>query len=390
MLNGSRTDLAPRRRRFVLLFDDLQSVHLFKDVGQIPFQMQRHFGYDAEIVCRRNEEKYLYLDDALQGLKVVFHDGHPYRYLLEHAREIDVLMLLHISTKTIYRGLLYKALNPSGCLYVKTDMSGECIRYSQWGERNFITQTKRMLLFNQFVKRVDIVSFETERSYRGVNNIPPEKKLLLPNGFDPDFIDWYGVRRRSFAEKENIILLVGRHGDYAKNTELMLDALEVMADIGDWQVWFVGPMTAAFEKRCDIFLQQHPQLTDRLVFTGQINDKRQLFELYSRAKLLCLTSRWESWGMVCVEAMAFGCVPVMTEVSSAADITGNGESGVVIGSYEALEWASELRGLTDSPDRIEKLSMAAVERFHNNFNWQKIVSRLDDKISWLRGQRYED
>jgi len=386
VLNGSTPDAAPRRKRFVLLFDDLLSVHLFKDVGQIPFQMQRHFGYDAEIVCRRNEEKYLYLEDVLLGLKIVFHDGHPYRYLLKQASSIDVLMLFHVSTETIYRGLLYKALNPSGRLYVKTDMSGESIRYSQWGERNFITQTKRMLLFSRFVKQVDIVSFETERSYRGVDNISPEKKLLLPNGFDPDFIDWYGVRRRQFTEKENIILLVGRHGDYAKNTELMLDALELMGDIGDWQVWFVGQMTAEFEKRRDSFLQKHPQLTGRLVFTGRIDDKRELFELYSRARLLCLTSRWESWGMVCVEAMAFGCVPVMSPVSSANDLTGNGGSGVVIDSHDARDWAAGLRELTNSPGKLEKFSLAAAERFRNSFDWRKIVARLDEKISQLRGQ----
>jgi glycosyltransferase involved in cell wall biosynthesis len=369
-----------RGKRFVLMFDDLESIHLFKDVGQVPFQMYRHFGYDAEIVCRRHEEEYLYIDDALKGLKLTFYEGSPYRYLLDHAREIDILMLFHISTLSIYRGLLYKLVNPRGCLYIKADMNGEKIRYAEWGERNFLTQAKRVFLFKQLVKRVDIVSVETELSFCGVNNIPREKMLLLSNGFDPDFIDWYGVRRRTFDEKENIILLVGRHGDYAKNTELMLDTLADMGDIGDWQVWFVGPMTAEFEKRRAEFQKQYPHLIDKVVFTGQIDDKKELLELYSRAKILCLTSRWESWGMVCVEAMAFGCVPVMTPVSSASDLTGKGHNGVVIDSYEARDWAAGLQELADSPVKLEKYSLAVDERFQNSFNWQKIVSRLDERI----------
>ena len=238
-------------KRFVVMFDDLQSVHLFKDVGQVPFQLHKHLGYDAEIVCRGSKEKYLYLDGALKGLKFSFHHGRPYRYLKQHARAIDVLMLFHVSTRTIYRGLLYKALNPDGCLYVKADMSGEVLEYAQRGKRNIITQTKRQLLFNQFVKKVDIVSFETERSFRGVDAIPSEKKLLIPNGFDPDFIDWYGVRQRTFSEKENLILLVGRHGDYAKNSELMLEVLPLMGDLGNWRVVFVGPMTPEFQSEKD-------------------------------------------------------------------------------------------------------------------------------------------
>ena len=380
MLNASMTDVTPRRKRFAVLFDDLQSVHLFKDVGQIPFQMYRHFGYEAEIVCRQNEERYLYLDDALQGLKVVFHNGHPYRYLLKEAGNIDVLMLFHVSTETIYRGLLYKALNPAGCLYVKADMNGDKILYAQWGERNVITQAKRMVLFNLFAKRVDIVTFETERSYRGVDNIPPEKKLLLPNGFDPDFIDWYGVRRRQFAEKENIILLVSRHGDYAKNSELMFDALGEMGDIGEWQVWFVGPMTDGFKKRRDRFVEQFPLLAEKVVCTGQIDDKRQLFDLYSRARVLCLTSRWESWGMVCVEAMAFGCVPVMTAVSSAEDITGNGTAGRIVEQENSEHLARTLKDICADPETLQTLSRAAHTRSRERFTWKDSLVQLDRNI----------
>ena len=381
MLTISRTEATPLRRRFALLFDDLRSVHLFKDVGQIPFQMQRHFGYDAEIVCRRNEEKYLYLDDALQGLKVIFHNGHPYRYLLKHAREIDVLMLFHISTKTIYRGILYKALNPSGRLYVKADMSGENIRYSQWGERNFFTQSKRMLLFRLFVKRVDVVSFETERSYRSVSNIPQEKKLLLPNGFDPDFIDWYGVRRRPFVEKENIILLVGRHGDFAKNTELMLDALEDMADIGDWQVWFVGSMTDEFKKRKDLFLDKFPKLAEKVKFTGQIDDKKQLFELYSRSKVLCLTSRWEGFPNVAVEGLAFGLIPMMPDsIACTADIIDHGRCGIGFKQDSRDSLSAALGGLFVSGDELEYMAQMALQHFMRSLRWQCILKNLDERI----------
>ena len=370
-----------RGKRFVLMFDDLKSIHLFKDVGQVPFQMYRHFGYDAEIVCRRHEEEYLYIDDALKGLKLTFYEGSPYRYLLEYAREIDILMLFHISTRTIYRGLEYKFLNPQGCLYVKADMSGNTIRYAQWGERNFLTQAKRVFLFRQLVKQVDIVSVETELSFRGVNNIPREKMLLLPNGFDPDFIDWYGVKRRTFDEKENIILLVGRHGDYAKNTELMLDTLVDMGDIGDWQVWFVGPMTAEFEKRRAEFQKQYPHLIGKVFFTGQIEDKRELFELYSRAKILCLTSRWESWGMVCVEAMAFGCVPVMTAVSSAADITATGTAGIVVEQSSASRLAQALKEIMEAPLGLENLSRRTIAHFQTSFVWKDRLAALDEKIT---------
>jgi glycosyltransferase involved in cell wall biosynthesis len=236
---------------------------------------------------------------------------------------------------------------------------------------------------------VDIVSFETELAYRGVKNVDADRKLLIPNGFDSELPQWYGVERRTFETKENIVLLVGRHGDYAKNSELMLDALENMDHLEGWQVWFVGQMNDAFERRREAFLRQRPELSKQVVFTGQIDDKKELFELYSRSKLLCLTSRWESWGMVCVEAMAFGCVPVMTAVSSAVDITNYGKCGIIIESSDPQYWSNRLREIFSDMSSIKKLSDATREHFQR-FEWKKILSHLDKKIKVIISSNTEN
>ncbi len=365
-----------RKKRFVLLFENLQSVHLFKDVGQVPFQLYKHYGYDAEIVCHRSTEKFLYVDDVLHGLKITVVDEHPYRYLMHNARDIDVLMLMHISTRSAYRGVLYKMLNPKGCLYVKADLTGNQVTYGQWVDQDIFTHVKRVLLRNKLIKAVDVVSFETQDAFLGADIVPVEKRLLLPNGFDPDFIDAYAVQHKNFEEKENLILLVARHGDDVKNTELMLDALEIMGDTGDWNVWFVGPMTSEFERRRDAFLLSNPRLREKVAFTGQIDDKRELFELYNRAKILCLTSRRESWGMVCVEAMAFGCVPVMTAVSSAEDITQNGQTGFIVNSYEPKDWASNLKQICENPERLWTHSKSCQELILHQWSWDMLLRPL--------------
>lgn len=364
----------------MLLFDNLRSVHLFKDVGQIPYQLQRHFGYDTEIVCRQNEERYLYVDDLLKGLKLTFYQGSACRYLLKHAGSIDVLMLFHITTSTIYRGLFYKLLNPKGCLYIKADQTDDVISYAAWGARNMLTQTKRYLLFRQLLRSVDLISFETRSAYRGAQAVPPHKRLLLPNGFDSDFMETCGIQSRSFSDKENLILVVARHGDPVKNTELILDTLEVMGTTYGWQIRFIGPMTDEFIKHRDLVLERNQHLTEYIEFSGQLDDKQELFELYSRAKLLCLTSRRESWGMVCVEAMAFGCVPVMTAVSSAADITADGTCGVVIESDKPDVWGHRLTEIIADDEMLAQQSVAVRDYFHQFFEWKRLVRSLADRL----------
>jgi len=381
VLNQITTNTDGRKKRFVLLFDDLQSVHLFKDVGQIPFQMYKHYGFDAEIVCRRGHEPFLYVNDVLRGLKITVIDESPYRYLVRNARMIDVLMLMHISTRSSYRGLLYKFLNPKGCLYIKADMSGNSISYAQWEDQDVVTHMKRVLLRKSLISKVDIVSFETEAAYQQIDALPMGKKLHIPNGFDPDFINVYGVKCRAFADKENIILLVGRHGDATKNSEFMLDVLSEMGDLGSWKVYFVGPMTDGFKACKDAFLAENPRLQDRIVVTGVIDDKRALFELYSRAKILCLTSRSESWGMVCVEALCFGNVLVMTNVNSSADLTGNGKAGFIVEQADCTGYAGVLQRLMRDHETLHCYHDNALSHFNTHFIWKHILQHLAAQLT---------
>jgi glycosyltransferase involved in cell wall biosynthesis len=259
-------------------------------------------------------------------------------------------------------------------------MSGISIRYAQWGERNFVTQAKRVVLFRQLLKRVDIVSLETKAAFEAIDTVPSHKKLYLPNGFDPDFIEQFGVRRRSFADKDNIILLVGRHGDYAKNSELMLATLGDMGAVGEWQVWFVGSMTAEFEKSKDRFLEQYPQLAEKVRFTGQIDDKRQLFEMYNRSKVLCLTSRWEGFPNVAVEGLAFGLVPVMPDsIACTADIIDDGNCGICFKQDSRTSLSAALSQCI-AGDGLESMAHIALQHFNRSFRWHGILKDLDERI----------
>src|SRR6185369_8415570 len=89
-------------------------------------------------------------------------------------------------------------------------------------------------------------------------------KLHIPNGFDPDIAAYHRVAPKPFEEKENLIILVGRHGTPEKNSELLLQALPLVGDLGDWQVIFVGPTTAGFDAEFAGFRAAHPALADRV------------------------------------------------------------------------------------------------------------------------------
>ncbi len=65
-------------------------------------------------------------------------------------------------------------------------------------------------------------------------------------------------------------------------------------------------------------------LTDRVVFLGHVDD---LSEVLPAADVLLLPSLHESFGLVALEAMACGVVPVVTDRGGAADFIQDGVNG---------------------------------------------------------------
>ena len=290
-------------------------------------------------------------------------------------------MLFHVKTESIYATLLYKFLNPKGFLYVKYDLDDYELLYASWRNRNFITQLKRSFLFKVFIKKLDLFSVECQLVYDKLKRIPTSKKMHLPNGFDSDIPAYYGIVSKSFAEKENLILLVGRHGSRQKNSELMLNVLESMGDIGDWQVFFIGPMTDEFEKKKNVFLDKFSNYREKVQFVGNVTDKKLLFEYYNRAKIFCLPSRWEGFPLVCPESLFFGNVLVMTrELASSYDITGDGTIGFRAANENRDEWCQVLLRLMNDQTLLRDYSERAVEYFLSHFDWKLLTGKLADRF----------
>ena len=100
------------------------------------------------------------------------------------------------------------------------------------------------------------------------------------------------------------------------------------------------------------------QSLERIFFHGSTDPK----PFYRRAKILALTSDFEGYGMVLVEAQAFGCVPVAFDCfSSIHSIIHNGESGVIIHGFNIGEFEASLTKLMSNPSLLEDLATSALE-----------------------------
>ncbi len=371
-----------KRLNLTLIFPKLKNVDLLKDMGIIPYLLERNHNFNSKIISYNNSKEYSYLDREVKGLKLNFIDKKPlsiYRYLYKNYKEIDVLMLVHISTKTIYLTLLYKFLKPDGYVYLKADMSD--FNYIIWGKRFFLVQLKRNFLYKQFIKKVDLVSYENIKSEQFLKDIPQNKKLYLPNGFLSDISKLLKVKREPFKDKENTILFSARHGSYQKNSELLLNALKKIDNIYDWKIIFVGSMTDKFKIEKDKFLRDFPYFKDRVIFLGNIENKQELYMYYSRSKVNILTSRWEGFPLVSLEALYFGSVLLLSDnIFSYIDLTDRGRVGFIFKGDSVDSLKEILVKIFEDRVDLELEYEKSIKLYEDRFKWEDLVAKLNSKI----------
>ncbi len=383
-----------KKKRFVTLFPPAANVHLLKDVGMIPYILYRDYGYDSTLVCFRNETAYPALEREVKGLKIHFlPEDKSYAfgrisrqavaYLRKHAREIDVLNLYHNTQESLFYGFIYKLFNPEGIVYIKLDINIE--RFD--AQKTQRIHAWRLKGYNWFFRHIaDVVSCELPSAFDYLEKAIPALKgklLLLPNGIDGKAIENEGIQVLPAGEKENLLVAVGRIGAPEKNHELLLRAA-AQVDLKDWKIALVGPVNEAFREWSESFLASRPALKKQVVFTGPITGRTELYGWYNRAKVCCLTSRYESFGLVLVEALYFGNYLLTTPVAPAAFLTDSERVGRIVRTEEEL--AGMLGQIAGGAFDTEPF-YGLVRNYSERFRWSAILSGLDRALRTILDRR---
>ena len=139
-----------------------------------------------------------------------------------------------------------------------------------------------------------------------------------------------------------------------KNIEMQIEALAIIVkQFPGAKLWIVGDGVERkkLEKIC---YELH--VTRYVTFFGWQND---LGKFYSQADAFLLTSNYEGWGMVIIEAASFGLPIIMTDVGCAGEVIKDGESGIVIPVGGQKELEAAMRKIIEDEDLRQKLGEGA-------------------------------
>ena len=349
------------KKNFVTFFPECINVELIKDVGMIPYILRKYYNYDSSIVCRQNDIEYTYKTKYLDDIPIDFIEKkyknsilNIFRYLRKKSKKIDILNVYHLGIKeALLYASIYKFFNRNGYVYLKLDIDLKWIEYLKKCNKIKTFSIKKML------KKVDMISAETVQTCVEMSNMLGRKIDYIPNGFynfDFDENDY---------EKENIILTVGRLGTEQKNTELLVKAFDSINN-KNWNLSLVGTYTDEFKKWLNTNCK-----SSNVHLVGNISDRKKLSEMYKKAKIFVLPSRWESFGLVLLEALSMGCYVICSDAVPAAPDIIDSNSGEIFASenIQQLEMALE--------KRMKDSNQTVIWKKESDFSWINICKKID-------------
>jgi glycosyltransferase involved in cell wall biosynthesis len=206
--------------------------------------------------------------------------------------------------------------------------------------------------------RADAVFVMTATDREGLERRQPDTQRLSDLPPFIDLAEWVGTAETCSPQDRGsavrfLTVAMMRRGDKFASYKILADAL---ARLGrdPWTLDIAGDGDARPEVE-----QMFAHFGERVRFHGLIDDRAHLAKLYSGADLFLWPAVNEAYGMVLLEAQAFGCPVVAGAYGGVASVVRDGETGILTPPGDADAFGRAIGMLLSGRERRFSLSVAA-------------------------------
>lgn len=267
-------------------------------------------------------------------------------------------------------------------------LSGYKGRVILWWHSDIVRQKKLMKLYRPLMewllRRADCIVVATQGHIDGSKYLKPyqEKCRIIPFGVDlkieKEADRWYEEGRllERSEEKPDAVkfLFVGRLV-YYKGCRTMIEAF-VQAAKGNSRIQLDIVGTGSLEPELKKQTEELG-LTDRIYFHADVSDD-ELIQYFKECDVFVLPSlqRSEAFGLVQIEAMAFGKPVINTKLPSGVPyVSLHGETGLTVEPGNAAELAEAMQYLAEHPVERCRMGERARARMEEQFRMDKMLKR---------------
>lgn len=180
------------------------------------------------------------------------------------------------------------------------------------------------------------------------------------------------------VEKKNTILYVGRISPEKRIYDILRIWEDVSTELKGWNLEIVG-----YGKELSHWIEYAKK---KKIANISFEGFQQPEDYYNKSKILLMTSLYEGFGMVLVEGMQYGCVPIAyNSYAAVGEIINDGIDGFVVSAFKRKEFEKKLIRLAKDSERWSIMSNEA-EKKSKKFSIENIMEKWNVLFSKIPKQ----
>jgi glycosyltransferase involved in cell wall biosynthesis len=217
---------------------------------------------------------------------------------------------------------------------------------------------------------MDAILCVSKKDHELLGKIIPSKKLfLIPNG----------ISNSSYSQPQtdnrdpNMKISVGRLSTNKRYDLLIYFLAEIIKDAPDMTLYIIGKDFGELDNIRSLITKF--DVNHHVNIMGEIS-KKVLIEYLQKAKFWISTSDYESFGIALLEAMASGCIPIVSDIPAFKELIQNKNNGFILDFYkidQSRKIFQEIIQLSkEHNEEIQTLNIKKIE----SFRWSSIVNQI--------------
>lgn len=236
----------------------------------------------------------------------------------------------------------------------------------------------------RYLESLDGYVFNSQSSREAVSALAPHQKpfvVATPGGdaLVESIIDSktnaHSQVMLSDNQRQGIeILFVGNLIE-RKGLHCLLSAL-ARVNSTNWHLRVVGrdDVDPVYVRRCRKIVTS-ADLENRVEFLGALTDGH-LVQAYRASQLLVVPSIFEGFGIVYLEAMRWGVVPIAGKAGGSGEIIQNGINGWLVPPGDEAVLAALIETINRNPEILQPMSQSARKRYAEFPTWRKTTENI--------------
>ena len=229
----------------------------------------------------------------------------------------------------------------------------------------------KTLVFAGCVKRIDCLLGVSEKMFHSMIFYPGYRSKARAIGNPMDFTRIRNLAQAATYEEMIDILFVGRLVEQ-KDPLRFLELIRKLKLAGWQNLRAVMLGTGELQPKCEEFIRKY-ELNGNIEMAGFADNP---YVYMKQSKLLCMTSKWEGFGLVVLEANALGVPVLSTPTSGCLDILGTDVPEIYRNDEEFLDKVLQLRECNDTYELWKARAIERAEKFDNIQAYMNCIQQI--------------